>query len=147
MELTEEHMLKILPRLRERDLHELAGVLRDPLEQWAAQRVRDPGVHYAFLYDGEVVAVGGVLEGAAPGVGSGWALAVDGWWRVLEQAMHVWSLFIKHGGYRRLECRCYADNEKANSFARRLGFKLEGTLKSFTVRGEDINQYGMVIGG
>jgi len=147
MEMTEAHIIDLLPRLRARDVHELGGVLREPIVDWARKRAHEPGVRYAFLHDGQVVACGGVLEGAAPGIGAAWGIATEGWWRVLDVAMHVWGMIIDHGGYRRLECRCYADNVPANRFAIHVGFSLEGRLRSFTSRGEDLNQYGMVIGG
>ena len=146
MDMTEDHILDLLPRIRQRDVHELTGLMRESLEDWARSRARDPGVHYSVWHNGKVVACGGVLEGIVSGIGVGWAIAAEGWWRAYNDALNLWTMFVKHGGYRRLECKCYVDNEPANRFALKLGFMLEGCLRAYSLRGEDINQYGIVLG-
>lgn len=145
MSLTPEHMLDILPRVRPRDRHELLGfVPEEHLKAWAVARAKYPGVGYTFALNGEVVGVGGVLEGPVPGIGVSWGLCTDRWVAMFSDLMQVWSVVVEHGGYRRLECKCYADNPGANALAKRMGYRFEGCLRGYTLRGEDINQYGMV---
>lgn len=129
-------------------MHELRGIVREPsLGEWAARRAVAPGLSWTLLVGGIPMLCGGVLEGVARGIGAIWMVGAVGCERYIKHVLRVWRLVLIHGGFRRIECKCYADNLPANRFAVRAGFVLEGTLRAFTVRGEDVNQYGMVCHG
>lgn len=142
------HLTHILPRLRIRDVAEILHASRHAtLASWAHSRVASPGVSWTLLVDGSPVWIGGVLEGAVRGIGALWLVGVRGCERRVKHVLRVWRVIVTDGGYRRLECKVYAANEKANTFALRAGFKFEGTLAGYGMKGEDLNQYGMKIGG
>ncbi len=144
--MTAGHITHLLPRLRPRDVEEILGASRHPtLASWAHSRVAGPGVAWTLLVDGWPVLIGGVLEGAVRGIGAVWLVGAKGCERHVKHALRVWRLIVSDGGYRRLEAKVYAQNEKANEFARRVGFKFEGTLAGYSLRGEDVNQYGKVL--
>jgi hypothetical protein len=140
--MTEAHIIDLMPRLRARDRYEMDGVVREPLESWAAKRARDPGLAWSLIEDGMVLGVGGILD-AGRATGALWLLFADGWERHIRLVLGAWKIILSHGIYDRLECKCYADNEVANRFAVKQGFTLEKVLPAFTIRGEDVNQYGM----
>lgn len=146
--MTAGHLNHLLPRLRPLDVEEILGASRyTTISAWAQSRVAMPGVAWTVLADGWPVWCGGVLEGAVRGIGALWLVGARGCERHVKHALRVWRVIVCDGGFRRLECKVYAGNEKANEFARRIGFKLEGTLAGYSLRGEDVNQYGMLIGG
>lgn len=148
MEMTSAHIIDLMPRLRARDVHELTGLMREAtLVDFAARRAQAPGLAWTLMVDGVPMWCGGALEGVVAGTGALWLLGAVGCELYVKHLLRVWRLMLVHGGFRRLECKCYADNEAANRFALRAGFSLEGTLRGYTVRGEDVNQYGMVLGG
>lgn len=145
--MTSDHILSMVPRLRARDVHELTGIIRGSLEDWARSRLTGTGIAYALVHRGEVWICGGVLEGAVRGVGAIWFVCAEGWEHYVRHLLVMWRLVQEHAGFRRIEAKCYADNEVANRFALHTGFRFEGTLRGYTVRGEDVNQYGKLIGG
>lgn len=144
--MTASHLISLMPRLRARDVYELRGLMREgTLDEFAARRSIASGLSWTLMVNGLPVWCGGVLDGVSRGIGAFWLLGADGCERYAKHLMRVWRVILDHGGYRRLECKCYADNELANRFARRIGFELEGTLRAYTLRGEDVNQYGLVL--
>lgn len=146
--MTASHLFDILPRLRERDAAEILDASRFPtLEAWARSRIEGAGVSWAVLADGVPVWCGGVLEGAVRGIGAMWLVGAKGCEPFVMYAIRVWQTIFQHGGFRRLECKCFAANEQANRFARICGLSPEGTLRGYALSGADINQYGRVIGG
>lgn len=142
MPMTEAHIVDLMPRLRARDRYEMEGVVREPLEAWAKQRVRSQGMAWSLVEAGVVLGVGGILD-VGRATGAIWLLFADGWLRHVRRVLGAWEIIRTSGAYDRLECKCYADNEAANSFAVKQGFTLERVLPAFTLRGEDVNQYGM----
>ncbi len=144
-----EHILSMLPRIRARDAHEILSATRyRTLEDWARSRLDIPGCAFAALDEaGEVQACGGVLEGAVDGIGAVWLVGTEQLGRVAKHVLRVWRAIFEVGGFRRLECKCFAANEIANRFATRLGFVYEGTLCGYTREGRDVHQYGLLIGG
>jgi len=144
--MTADHLLSILPKMRERDRFEILNASRYPsLSAWAKSRVEAPGVSWTLLVNGVPVWCGGVLDGAVEGIGALWLVGTNEAARYAKHVLRVWKVIRQVGGYRRLECKCYADNVTANKFAERVGFRLEGTLRGYGLGGEDLNQYG--IGG
>lgn len=148
MDLALSDLMQLLPRMRPRDVEEILGASRhSTLESWAMSRVESPGNAWTLLVNGQPVWCGGVLEGAVRGIGALWMVGARGCERYVKHVLRTWRVIIKDGGFRRLECKVYAGNEKANTFAQRAGFQLEGTLRGYSTGGEDVNQYGMLIGG
>lgn len=138
--------MALLPRLRARDVAEILAASRfSSLEEWARSRLMGPGVAWTLLVSGVPVWCGGVLDGAVRGIGALWIVGSDEAGRYVKHVLRVWRQ-VKAAGYRRLECKCYADNEPANRLAVRAGFLYEGTLRGFGVNGEDVNQYGLLTG-
>jgi hypothetical protein len=143
--LTLAHMTSILPRLRPIDVEEILGGTRHPsLEAWARSRVEIPGVAWAVLVDGVPMWCVGVLEGAVRGIGAMWLVGARGCEPYVKHVMRIVRVILSDGGFRRVECKCYADNDAANRFAMRFGFKFEGTLRGYSLQGKDINQYGVL---
>lgn len=140
--MTEAHILDLMPRLRERDRHEMSGMVGEPLEVWARKRARDPGLAWSLVEDGIVLGCGGILD-VARATGAIWLLFADGWLRHARMVIGAFQIIRDSGAYERLECKCYADNAPANALAVKQGFTLERVLPAFTARGEDVNQYGM----
>lgn len=144
--MTEAHIISLMPRLRERDVHEVRGIARqETLEEFARERARAVGAHWSLIEDGIVLGCGGILAGATYGSGLMWLLFADGWTRHLMLLARAWRMIKEYGDYRRLEAKCYADNPVACKFVEHCGFEREGVLKSYSVRGEDVVQYGLVL--
>lgn len=145
--MTPEHLVDILPRLREVDARELMdGSRHETLLSWAHSRVNAAGAAFTVLQDERPMWCGGVLEGAVSGIGAMWLVGAKGCEPLVMYAYRVWQVIVAEGGYRRLECKCFADNEPANRFAKIMGLAFEGTLRGFGLSGADMNQYGMVGG-
>ena len=142
--MTASHLESLLPRLREADVREILGASRHPtMQSWAAAKVASAGVSLTLLVDGVPMICGGVLEGAVRGIGVLWLVGARGCERHIKHVLRVWRAIREEGGYRRLECKCYAGNEKANEFAQRAGLRFEGRLEGYALDGSDLNQYGL----
>lgn len=145
--MTASHLESLLPRLRGQDLREILGASRhETLQSWAAAKVASAGVSLTVLVDGVPMICGGVLEGAVRGIGVLWMVGARGCERHIKHVLRVWRVILKEGGFRRLECKCYAGNEKANEFARRAGLRFEGGLTGYALDGSTLNQYGLTGG-
>jgi RimJ/RimL family protein N-acetyltransferase len=146
--MTLEHILALLPRIRACDAYEILAASRyRTLEDWARSRLDIPGCAFSALEGDVVQACGGVLEGPVAGIGALWLVGSERLQSVAKHVLRVWRAIRDHGGFRRLECKCYAANDVANRFALRLGFTFEGTLRGYTLEGGELNQYGLVVGG
>ena len=140
------HLMAIVETLRARDVDELRASVREAtLQEWAAKRSLAPGLSWTVMVDGVPMWCGGVLEGVVRGIGTMWLVGAKGCERYVKHAMRIFRIIVKHGGFRRIECKCFADNESANRYALHIGFTLEGCLKAWAADGRDINQYGMVL--
>lgn len=90
------------------------------LGKWARGRVSLPGPQWAMEVDGQVMAIGGVIDEG--GVGSVWFAGAMGWERHLRALMRMFRVIQRHGSFQALRCKCYADNFAAQHLAERLGF-------------------------
>ncbi|TAK84367.1 MAG: hypothetical protein EPO20_14870 [Betaproteobacteria bacterium] len=147
MPLTVLHLLSLIPFLRARDRHEITGLRgSDDLTGWAFECAMSD-VGYACVTDGwKVQFVTGVAR-APTNVGTLWFAARDGWERYVKHALVFFREVRRHLGYQRLEMLVYEDNQIARRFAEKLGLTCEGTLRSYTARGENVMVYSLIEGG
>ena len=118
MELTLPMALSILPHLSARDSSEIRRTQPD-LEKWAMGRCMLPGMAVAIIAGGEVQAIGGVVD--CNGVGTLWLAGREGWTRYVKHVLRVFRE-IQLAGFKRMECKAYLDNARAQRFVERLGF-------------------------
>lgn len=125
--------LSIIHRLCNRHREELLRTDPD-LRKWALERAALPGAQWSLVIDGQVMAIGGLMDKGT--TGELWFAGAMGWERYVVpivkgvRTLHEAALFDS------LTCQVYADNEPAQRFAEYLGFERVG------VDGNLIN-YGM----
>lgn len=151
-------MMRIVP-LDRHLLSRLVEAERDPLTSeissggyfidramWAASH----GLAFAMI-DGAEVPVGGGLMPAGPGRAS-----AEGWWliagcarkrhlvRAARASLKFLNLRQRDPAYRRIEIFVRAAEAWSESFARTMGFELEGLHKSWDVLGRDYRCFARV---
>lgn len=112
---------------------------------WMRERIAAPGIKFAMLAGGVPVAAGGVVATGLRDVGEVWLLPGAGWRPHVKTVLTAWRAILREGGYRRLECNCFASNLTAQRFAHRAGFELEGRRRAILPSGEDVLYYGIVL--
>lgn len=127
--------LGIVPRLCARHREEISRMHAN-LTEWARSRVSLPGAQWTLDIDGQVMAIGGVIDEDAAGIL--WIAGAIGWERHVRTLLRCFKAIKAPGIYQRLRCRCYADNFAAQHFVERLGFA-RGEVRNGIVH------YGMTI--
>lgn len=132
-ELDAVDALGIVPRLCARHREELLRT-HPNLNAWAIERAALPGPQWALDVNGQVMAIGGLIDKGD--TGELWLAGAAGW--ELHVVAIVKGVRTLHEAalFRALTCQVYADNPPARRFAEYLGFQRLG------VEGNLIN-YGM----
>lgn len=114
------HMaLGLLPHLSARDRSEIKRTHPD-LELWALDRCTLPGNAWALMTHHDVQVIGGVVS--SRDTGTLWLAGRSGWTRHAKTVLKIFRE-IRAAGFRRLECKAYLDNPRAQRFAERAGFE------------------------
>lgn len=139
--LTLADAVAVTTRMRQEDAHCLHAISDGiDAEQFAINHFQHPGPAWTLVQDGEPVAIGGVRL-PVPWCGVVWMVCTD---RMTPQA---YKKLMRHGRIvlanasrrlRRVECHVLSTWGKAEVFARRMGFELEGVRRNAGRDGQDI---------
>lgn len=120
--------LGIVPRLCARHREELLRTHPD-LNAWARERAALPGPQWALEMDGQVMAIGGVIDKGDTGYL--WLAGAIGWEQHVVAIVKGVRTLHEAALFKSLTCQVYADNPDAQRFAEYLGFRRTGVEGSF----------------
>ena len=109
--------------------------------------LKEVGMSFTGLVDNKPIAVGGVFH-LWDGVAEGWVLATKEIYKYpVFCAKHIkkrTEMLIKNNNIKRLQTSVKADCEMAIRFAKWLGLKPEGVMKSYGPAGEDFIRFARI---
>ena len=109
--------------------------------------LKEVGMSFTGLVDNKPIAAGGVFH-LWDGVAEGWVLATKEIYKYpVFCAKHIkkrTEMLIKNNNIKRLQTSVKADCEMAIRFAKWLGLKPEGVMKSYGPAGEDFIRFARI---
>lgn len=142
-ELTPEHVVELLPRLRETDVHELAAADGSTPFDAMTQILARPGMKFAWSVDGTVEAIFGATQFSLMGRGaSPFLLGSDA---ISEHPREILTLsrrwmMLAQSKYAYLENWVHHENLKSLHWLHRIGFTVE-KARPYGAAGERFHRF------
>jgi hypothetical protein len=121
---TWEYGAVVAANMRPADVAEVWALARHSPEEAVQRSLEIPGEAYAFLVDGEALAVFGCAETSIPDTGSPWLLGAVGVERYARQFLDLGRSYVAHWAHEYTDLYNVVDarNERSIDWLGRLGF-------------------------
>lgn len=143
-------LLNLCAKARPDEIEQYEALLGKPwsMEEVAVDFFNRPGVKYVLLDDNKPIVAGG-YDLIIPGVWHSWMIGTpDNWeqyWRSITKYSRMVMDDLFDGGARRLQTCVLASRVKTCEwYVRGLKMQLEGTMRGFGMKGEDMAMFSRI---